>query len=388
MIFSPKDLKTITRVATNSFFVCLIAVGIIWAFRYYQFKQKNQNVRIDKSGHLMVNNDRVLPIDIEAHRLIAERLLATDQAEKALAHLQRILDFKPNNRTVRFQFARACLDAGYFDKALSELKLLDRSGVKDSCTPKIAALMGIALFYLNDVFESKRQLDSCLTRYPATAEAACFLGQIEAASPPDEASKALYHLEQAVTIDPSYVEGWYQLARYTMQKGNYLKARQQLLQALEIDPLHVKSHSRLGMVYYYLGNFDLAKKSYLTALALNPKDFNTRYNLGELFYTAAGDTESALREFTTTLKESPNHRDANFKVGLICLRNNMVKEAIRYFQTALLNDPKNIRAMMQLAVSYEKLGDRAQALQTYRDIVAVDPLNSIGIQKIKYLSPM
>jgi Flp pilus assembly protein TadD len=66
----------------------------------------------------------------------------------------------------------------------------------------------------------------------------------------------------------------------------------------------------------------------------------------------------------------------------------MVKEAIHYFQTALHNDPKNIRVMMQLAVSYEKLGDRAQALQTYRDIVAQDPLNSIGIQKIKYLAAL
>lgn len=142
------------------------------------------------------------------------------------------------------------------------------------------------------------------------------------------------------------------------------------------------------MVYYYLENKILAKKSYLTAIALNPKDFNTLYNLGELYYIAFGDTENALREYNATLKINPDHVDANFKVGLICLRNNMTKESIHYFRDALKTDPENVRILLQLGVAYEKIGDQEKALKVYQKIVGVDALNSIAIQKIKYLSKM
>jgi tetratricopeptide (TPR) repeat protein len=140
------------------------------------------------------------------------------------------------------------------------------------------------------------------------------------------------------------------------------------------------------MVYYYLHDYEQAKKSYLTALALNPRDFNTRYNLGELFYSALGDTENGLHEFKIALKQDPGHVEANFKVGLICLHNNMLKEAIRYFEVARANGPENVRVLMQLAVAYEMLGDKTTALRTYKAIAEIDPLNSIALQKIRYLT--
>jgi tetratricopeptide (TPR) repeat protein len=115
-------------------------------------------------------------------------------------------------------------------------------------------------------------------------------------------------------------------------------------------------------------------------------DFNTRYNLAELLYSAMSDTENALREFTVTLRQNPQHCEANFKVGLICMRNNMIKEAIRYFETALETEPDNVRILLQRAVAYEKLGDKETALRTYRTIQGIEPLNTIAIQKIKYLT--
>jgi tetratricopeptide (TPR) repeat protein len=287
---------------------------------------------------------------------------------------------------MRYKFATACLNAGDYDRALKEFTSLSQNKQTDSLTPKIAARKGITLFYLNKVVESKEALKQCLEQAPKTAEAACFLGQIETTDA--DSAKALSHLEQAITLDPGYVEGWYQLARYQMEHGNYSKSQQYLQQALEIDPLNGKCHARLGMVFYYLENKISAKKSYLTAIALNPKDFNTLYNLGELYYTAFADTENALREYNAALKINPDHVEANFKVGLICIRNNMVKESIRYFRNALKTNQENVRILLQLGVAYEKIGDRDRALKVYRKIITVDALNSIAIQKIKFLSAM
>ena len=141
MNLSPSELKTVKRIAVNYSLVLIIVIGAIWCFRYFRFKQQNPDAHIDKSGHLVTGSDRIMPIDIEAHRLIAERLLATGQAERALVHLQRILELKPDNRAIRFQFARSCIDAGYFEKALNEFNRLDQTTIQDTFAPKIAALI-------------------------------------------------------------------------------------------------------------------------------------------------------------------------------------------------------------------------------------------------------
>lgn len=376
------DKKKITATIINGLILSLVIFGVIRGVQYYS---RYTSLQLEKTKQL-ASTGELQPIDIEAHRLIAEQFCSTDRPEKALPHFRRILSLKPKDRELRYEYATACLDAKSYSQALKEYSLLEQTKQADSLTPKIAARKGITLFYLNRTAESKEDLLHCLEQTPGTAEAVCFLGQIEAAE--SDSAKALSHLEQAVSLDSAYVEGWYQLARFKMDHGNYAKAQQFLQKALEIDPLDAKSHARLGMTRYYLDNKMLAKKSYLTAIALNPKDFNTRYNLGELYYTAFADTENALREYKAALDINPDHADANFKIGLIFLRNNMVKESIRYFRNALKTDPDNVRILLQLGVSYEKIGDQEKALKAYQKIISIDELNSIAIQKIKYLSKM
>jgi tetratricopeptide (TPR) repeat protein len=130
----------------------------------------------------------------------------------------------------------------------------------------------------------------------------------------------------------------------------------------------------------------LALKSYETALALNADDFNVHYNLGELYYTLYSNMELALKEFKKTIELQPDHAEANFKIGLICLANNMNKEAVKYLETAVTNSPKNIRFMLQLAVAYEKLDLKDNALQVYLRVAELAPLDQIAQQKIKLLS--
>jgi Tfp pilus assembly protein PilF len=129
----------------------------------------------------------------------------------------------------------------------------------------------------------------------------------------------------------------------------------------------------------------LAEKSYKTALAINPNDYNTHYNLGELYYTLFGDPKKALEEFKNTVQLKSNHVDANFKIGLISLENNLEKEAVTYFNKALQDAPNNTRIMMQLAVAYEKLGMQEDAVRVYQTILSYDALNDIALQKIKLL---
>ncbi|NLG17326.1 MAG: tetratricopeptide repeat protein [Fibrobacter sp.] len=376
---SPSELQIIKKVSIISISACIFLIAASWGYHALKIRLK---ASAEASSKQKVYE--LLPIDLEAHLLTAQRYLRSGNPEKAIPHLQRIIPLKKYDFEVRKTLADAYLEAGYFQEALQQYTFLIEQQPPESLAAEVCARRGISLYYSGNLEQSATSLTECLSRYPGSAEAACFMGQIEASINP-QSPKILEYLENALKYDSSYVEAWYQLSRYHMQLNDYLKARVLLVHALELDPLHAKSHSRLGMIYYYMSMPDLSRASYQTALAINPEDFNTRYNLGELYYCLTADTALALEEYKKAVSQHPGHVEANFKIGMICLRNGMLKEAVRYFEQAVKYDQNNIRILLQLAVAFEKLELIDRAIETYRRILAIDNLNSIAKQKIRLL---
>src|SRR5512133_55995 len=232
--------------------------------------------------------------DIHANMLVGQRYLDGNDYENAIPYIERVVFLKPTDLYARSLLAEAYLLSGRYEKAEKTYNTLLEAELPDSLAGITCARKAICAFYDGRREQSFSELNGCIEKFPNYAEAYGFLGQIQATQEMPS-PKALYNLNKAIELDSSYVEAWYQLARYYMELKEYIKAREYLFMALEINPLHGKSQSRLGMVYYYLDNLELAEKSYQTALALNPSDFNTRYNLGELYYTK-NDSVKAIRE--------------------------------------------------------------------------------------------
>lgn len=375
--FSSYELKIIKRVFLFSVGVCLVVVVGAWFYN-------SQKAGTGKKIRLINEQSALIELDITAHQLTAARYLQNGNPRKAIPHLERVLVYNNKDQQHHIALAHALLEAGEYQRAYDIYTRIKPEDLPESTLSTVCIRKGIALYYIGLKDESRKELNQCLALYPQSAEGYCFLGQIEASADSDSL-KALKFLEKAVQLDSSYVEAWYQLGRYWMAQDKLIKAREYLLNAIQIDPLHSKSHARLGMIYYYLGNSQLARVSYQTAIAINPSDFNTHYNLGELLYSNLNDTLNALKEFKKALEHKPDHVEANFKIGLICMKNNMVKEAIHYFEKALGPHPSDTRILMQLAVAYERIGQKELAITTYKRILDADELNSIAHQKLKLL---
>ncbi len=333
-------------------------------------------------------NKDLLPIDIEAHKLAADEYKDAIP-DKTIRHLLRVLAVEKKNRKIKLDLATAYLKSGKFAKAEETLKGLIKEEISDTLMNPILSRYGLTLFFTGRIDESIAHLKKTVNDFPSSAEAYCYLGQVEAAI--NMASqKAEVHIKKALEIDPKYAEAWYQLARYYMNNPqandtDYYNARICLQKQIHILPLNPKGHSRLGMVYFYLQQPYLAEKSYQTALKLNGNDHNTHYNLGELYYTLYNNPQKALEEFKRTIRIKPDHSEANFKIGLIALENDMVKEAIHYFNKALEKTPHSIRILLQLGVAYEKLGVAQEAIKVYQSILTLDALNDIAQQKLRLL---
>jgi tetratricopeptide (TPR) repeat protein len=389
--FSPEQRKILLTVFKISFAGCIVAVAGMWGWQTFQMKTKAKKMQAEKASPAAQifsfyekKSKDLLPIDIDAHEFAADYFLKNDQPQKAIDHILRILPLQKTNRKLHMRLATAYLQSGQYKNAFDEFSNLSASDSIDEFSPLVAARLGLTLFYLGSIRESREKLDKCTAAFPRCAEAPCYLGEVEAAIA-NPSPKAMAYFQKSIGLDSGYVEAWYQLARYCMSQGDYVNARAYLLKSLDIEPLNVKAHARLGMVYYYQDEPEMAKKSYQTALALNPYDYNTHYNLGELYYSKYDDNADALDEFKKTLEGSPRHAEANFRAGVICLGNNMTKEAIGYLETARASDSKNVRLLLQLGVAYEKLDMKDEALATYRLILDFDPLNQVAGQKVKLL---
>jgi tetratricopeptide (TPR) repeat protein len=394
---SAEQQKILALVFKISCAGCIIAVAGSWGLQtaLIKIKTKHEAEKSSPSAERYTFFEKkskdLLPIDIDAHEFMADYYLKNDQPQKSIDHILRVLPLQSSNRKLKLQLATAYLQSSQYKSAYEEFSKLSDADTNDEFSAPIAARMGLTLFYLGNIRGSVDKLDKCISSFPRCAEAPCYLGEVEAATegPPTDASKVSEpeaNFRKSLQIDSGYVEAWYQLARFCMSRGDYTRSRTYLLRILDIEPLNAKTHARLGMVYYYLDEQEMAKKSYITALALNPNDYNTHYNLGELYYSKYEDNGSALDEFKKTLEGNPLHAEANFRVGVICLGNNMVKEAVRYLESANASDPKNVRVLLQLGVAYEKLDMKDEALRTYRLILDFDALNQVAQQKVKLLS--
>ena len=394
---SPEQQKALTRVFKISCAGCVIAVAGSWGLQTALIKMKTKQAAeksspsAERYAFFEKKSKDLLPIDIEAHEFMADFYLKNDQPQKSIDHILRVLPLQTSNRGLHLQLATAYLQSCQYKSAYEEFSRLSNADTSDEFSPAISARMGLTLFYLGNIQGSLDQLNKCIKAFPHCAEAPCYLGEVQAATtgPPADTSKiseAEANFRKSLQIDSGYVEGWYQLARYCMSQNGYTRSRAYLFIILDIEPLNAKTHARLGMVYYYLDEPEMAKKSYTTALAHNPNDYNTHYNLGELYYSKYEDNAAALDEFKKTLEGNPLHAEANFRVGVICLGNNMAKEAVRFLESAHATDPKNVRVLLQLGVAYEKLDMKDEALRIYRLILDFDALNQVARQKVKLLS--
>ncbi len=397
LTLAPEEITLLKKVFKISLALFVIIIVSAWLIQRASLKKSTANgtqakksVENDLSALFGSKNGDLLPIDIEAHEFAARMTKEEMNYDKTIKHLLRILSADPKNRKFRVELGTTYLKATEYGKAEALLRELDNEGIADSLTDPIMSRFGLALFYQGKIEESIAQLEKTVGAFPASKEAYCYSGQIEA-SINLNSEKAEKYLKKAIELDPKYSEALYQLARYYMNKpqasdADYNNARIYLQKQLDIEPLNAKVHSRLGMTYYYLHEPYLAEKSYSMALTLNENDYNTHYNLGELYYSQLNDRLKALEQFKKAAAIKRDHAEANFKIGLIALENQQYKEAIRFLQLANAQAPSNTRILLQLGVAYERLGMREDAIGAYTAILNLDALNDIALQKLKLMN--
>lgn len=182
-------------------------------------------------------------------------------------------------------------------------------------------------FALNDYFGAIHLLEELTERGRAYADAQHLLGLCyHLAGQPD---KALERLDEAVRINPRYVEALVhrgvilgELGRTTEAEGMFAQARSVTVRGTNGIAAHhagklANHHAALGEAYAEAGSLDRAIGQYRTALELGPTFQDLRLRLGRLLLEA-GRTLEARDTLEEVVRERPGSVEAKAAFGLAC----------------------------------------------------------------------
>jgi tetratricopeptide (TPR) repeat protein len=131
------------------------------------------------------------------HQQIARCYYQEGNYEKELEHLQYVLDAEPDNASIKVLMAQEALKGGMLERGLELLNGIDESTITD---PDV--FFNIAILFLNQ----------------------------------QKAEDAIPYLTKAVTLSPTYVDGYFQRALAYLQLQKLDEAKADFQKVVELDP--------------------------------------------------------------------------------------------------------------------------------------------------------
>jgi tetratricopeptide (TPR) repeat protein len=190
-------------------------------------------------------------------------------------------------------------------------------------------------------------------------------------------AEAQPHLEYMVRRFPDNLMVQVLLARVYDRAGEPEKADELIEGVLARQPHFSPALTERGKYALRAGRGEEAEKALREAVALEPGDYQARYQL-ILCLEKIGKSEEAEKEqarlqqieddlkaiqqiSTVKMQHNPHDPELHYQAGMISLRAGSIGEALRWFQSALHEDPHHVPTHKALAEHFQRIGDHVHA---------------------------
>ncbi len=234
------------------------AIALAWAELYLrenEFKKAEQ--KIDAALELYPTD----PILMDARGRI---LIAAGEASRGMANLESALVIYPDSKRIILDIVDANIQAGNYEKALSNLKRL--AAKEEGVSKEYHLKYGDILLKMALASGDKK---------PAYF---------------DEAEGAY---NRAITINSSYAEGYYSLGFLKQEQAKYQDAVGYYQKAAEIRERYPEVYRQMGIMYVKLGDIDTANQWFTDAENMFITNRRTAPNTMREFYKVTVDTFAA-----------------------------------------------------------------------------------------------
>lgn len=159
--------------------------------------------------------------------------------------------------------------------------------------------------------------------------------------------------------------------------------RKALQRAISLNSDLEIAHMKLAELYLYVEMRQEALNELNEVLKRN-KTNPKGYYLKGMIYKESGDTALAISSFITTTEQDPNYALAYEQLGLIYAAKED-KRCLDFYTNALRINPKNSLTRYNVGYFHQTVGDTANALKTYRELIAIDPSFANAYYNIGYI---
>jgi len=188
----------------------------------------------------------------------------------------------------------------------------------------------------------------------------------------DEAETAY---RKAIRCRPDYIKALFNLASVQQDQSRLEEARETMGKILKISPDSAAAHHNLALALHKMGggnNICEGQRHFLRAIELKPDYLDAYVHLGEL-QADANTLVDAVRCFKKALELEPAYRPALLGLAGALIKLQSTEEAEPYLNKLLMENPKDMMTLAELANLRSIQGNFDEAEKTYRRIIDRSP---------------
>ncbi|MFT4033426.1 MAG: tetratricopeptide repeat protein [Siphonobacter sp.] len=310
----------------------LILVGGLWAC---SSEEEHEGLKIPplptqgfssrKALDLLNQVIRQYPDAADNYQKRAEIFFEQGNLDAALEDINQAIELKRNIGRYYVTKARILRAKNQIDEAL---KAAQRAEILNVRTPEIYVLLA-------DLYQRVYQLN-----------------------------KANQYISRTLQINPFYGEAYFYRGMIAAKLGDTTSAMVLFLRSRSLAPGFLDTYEQLSKVNFHLKKYPESLRYAEEGIRFHPKNADLHYRRG-LAFLRLTMADSAIAEFTRTIKIEPEHAGANFFAGSLLLAKEKAPAALKYLQVLEKVNPKYPGLNFLLAQCLEYTGDDDKAMDYY-----------------------
>lgn len=313
------------------------------------------------SESMEIYNKLLSQTNDEKYKLdIAEVYFLQKDYQTALKLYFDIYNKEPNNLKAQKGIALTYFVSGDFENSIA----FYQNYLAQNCDAESVLNYGKSLFYLKHIQQAKEVLEKYVCAYPNDVGGLSTLADIYMAT--NELQNAATLINRGLSIEPENIKLQTQVARIDISNKDYCRAQCILLNLLAIDPDNVEVVENLGDISFYTQDFAQAL-AYFQSIPDSPTNPRLIYKIAQAYHY--GDEHPAAQYLYYQLLNDPEFSNKS-KISLaeIDITDNEPLKARKILNNVLRNDPENIQAKKNLAISFYSTGDNLKSIKILKTL--------------------
>jgi Flp pilus assembly protein TadD len=199
----------------------------------------------------------------------------------------------------------------------------------------------------------------------------------------NEVDKAIHWFQEAIKLKPQNPEAHFLLGKAQAQKGLLMDMARSFETSLSLSDKYAKDINEMRR-YYYAESFNngvkyaqaedwqKAAESFTISRTIQPDEIDAHKNLAFVYMRAQNDSMGIV-VYNEILKIKPDDVDALSMLGDVRAAKKDYAGAVEYYKKVLAADSTNGRATHGLALCYDYLGQRDNAMAAYESALRARP---------------